>query len=85
MTDTDEIAERGERVYGDSIRDKVESNRQGEYVVLDVDTGEFEVNKDRSAALDRMETRRPNSNLYIVRVGYPAAVRIGGAAASNAR
>jgi hypothetical protein len=74
----DEIVERGQALYDQQIRTTVEPEHNGKFLVLDVETGDYEVDTDSRAAFDRAEARRHGGPFYILRVGYPTAVRLGG-------
>jgi hypothetical protein len=75
---SDEIIEQGQALYDQQIRDKVEPQHNGKFLVLDIETGEYEVDADSRAAFDRAAAKRPGAPFYILRVGYPTAVRLGG-------
>ena len=72
-----EIAKRGQVLYDQQVRGKVESNHKGEYLVLDIETGEYEMDLSELAALKRAKAKHPDAALYILRVGYSSAHRIG--------
>ena len=74
----EEVAERGEAIYEQEIRTKVESESKGKYLVLDIETGEFEIDQDDLVATKRIIARCPDAVLYGLRIGYPAAYRLGG-------
>lgn len=75
---TGEIVKRGEAIYARDIKPVVEPDHVGEFVVIDIETGEYDLDRrDIDAAL-RMRNRRPNAALYIGRVGYEAAYSFGG-------
>lgn len=84
-----DIARRGEELYEQQIRAQIGPGNEGKYLVIDVNTGHFELDENDLAATKRALARRPNPTLYIMRIGYPAATRLGGgfrfdgAAASN--
>ena len=61
------------------IREKVEREHDGEFLVVDVTTGSYEVDESDVAASDLGSGPRqePNALLYFVRVGRPSAFRIG--------
>ena len=59
------------------IREKVEREHDGEFLVVDVTTGSYEVDESDVAASDRALARNPNALLYFVRVGSPSAYRFG--------
>ena len=72
------IGERAQRVYDEKIRLQVERQHIGEFLVLDIETEDYEVDSNRHLALERAEARHPGGQFYILRVGYPAAVHLGG-------
>ena len=73
-----EIVQRGQALYDQQIRAKVEASHKGEFLILDVDTGEYEIDNNEVAAVKRARAKNPSAALYILRVGYPAAYRVGG-------
>ncbi len=76
--DIEDLARRGEEYYDKFLRAKLEPGHRGEYLYLDVETGEYELDADEVAAMERATARHPDSVFYILRVGYPASVYIGG-------
>lgn len=72
-----EIAERGEALFQQEIRSELDPNTHGKFLVLDVETGEYEIDRDELAALKRARAKRPGAPLYVLRVGYATAYRIG--------
>lgn len=75
---TEEIARRGEEIYERDLRARVEPVRRGEFLVIDVQTGDYEVAEEDLDASERLLERRPDAMLYGVLVGEEAAYRIGG-------
>ena len=73
----EEVATRGEAIYEREIRHKVESQSKGQYLVLDIETGEYEINPDDLVATKQAMAKRPDAVLYGLRIGYPAAYRLG--------
>ncbi|MEO8495430.1 MAG: hypothetical protein ABI614_10185 [Planctomycetota bacterium] len=73
-----EVAARGEAIYNLKIRPKVESQYKGQYLVLDIASGEFEIDQDDLVATKRILARCPDAVLYGLRIGYLAAYRLGG-------
>jgi hypothetical protein len=74
----DEIVRRGEEIYEREIRAKVEATNKGKFLVLDIETGTYEIDQDDLTASKRLLARRPNAETYGLRIGYPTAYRIGG-------
>ncbi len=74
---TEEVGRRGQALYDREIRDKVEAEHRGQFLVLDITTGEYEIDDSDLVASKRAMTKNPGAVLYGVRVGYPAAYRLG--------
>lgn len=76
----EEISQRGQEIYERSIRDKVETEANiGKLVSIDVETGDYEVGDDRSIEAPlRLHARHPGAAVYTLRIGYNAAVSLGG-------
>jgi hypothetical protein len=71
-------AERGAKLYEAKLRGMLEPAHNGKYVVIDVDTGEFELDENHLAASDRAAAKWPGAPLYATRVGSRSLGRIGG-------
>ena len=78
-----EVVTRGEEIY-QQIRDRVDAGNHGEFVVIDVKTGEYELGADDVQATMSLLARRPDAITYGVRIGSPVAYKLGaqGAGAS---
>jgi hypothetical protein len=75
---TEEIARRGREVYEREVRHAVEPEHRGRFLVLDVQSGDYEIADDDLEASERLLERRPGALLYGLRIGEAAAYRIGG-------
>jgi hypothetical protein len=73
-----EIACRGEEIYEREFKDKLEPTHTGKFLVIDIDTGDSEMDSDEVAALQRAMARNPDGTRYLKRIGFPAAHRLGG-------
>ena len=71
------IAARGEEIYQQRIRDKVDPKYKGMFLVLDIETEAYEIADEDLKATDRLLAKHPNAIIYGVRVGFPAAYGIG--------
>jgi hypothetical protein len=75
----EEIVRRGEERYEQEIRGKIdEESRKGQVLVIDIETGEYEIDADGLAAARRARAKHPDASLYAKRIGYPAYAKIGG-------
>ena len=73
-----EIDQLGQALYDQQIRDKVDSIDKGKFLVLNIETSEYEIDADELVALRRAKARDPDAPLYILRIGYATAYRLGG-------
>ena len=74
-----EIAVRGEAIYREKVQSRIGSVAKGNFVVIDIETGYYEVDVGDAAATRRLLDRRPSAVTYGVRVGHRAAYsHIGG-------
>ena len=74
----EEFAQRGNEIYNLKIRSQIEANHKGKFVAIDIETGAWELDADALVACDRLIARKPDSQTWLVRVGYPTVHRIGG-------
>jgi len=81
----EEVESRGEAIYEQEIRPKVEAEHKGKFLVVDVETGQYEIDKDDVTATKRALAKRPGAVLYGLRIGYPTAYRLGGHLAADER
>jgi hypothetical protein len=73
----EEFARRGDTLYETKIRPLVEAGNEGKFVVIDIETGEYEVDEDELKASDRLLKRVPDAQVWLVRVGSRFARRFG--------
>lgn len=73
----EEIVRHGQEIYERAIRAQVEPEHKGELLVINIETGEYEMDADDTAALDRAKARFGDAKTFTLRVGYPTAYRLG--------
>ena len=73
----EEFAQRGQAIYEQKVRPQVEEGNRGRIVVIDIETGEFEVADDPLAASDQLFARCPDAQPWLTRIGHPAVHRFG--------
>lgn len=83
--DRDEIARRAKDLYEWRIREEVEAGgaNEGRFVAVDADSGDYDLADDALGASAALRRRRPGASVYLMRVGRPAAFRLGGRAKAN--
>jgi hypothetical protein len=72
----EEIGRRGQAMYERDLKAKVEANNAGKYLALDIETEDYEVGDDYRVLSQRLHTRHPDTAVYIMRIGSPAAGRL---------
>jgi hypothetical protein len=82
---TDQVVDAGEKIYRECLRDRLEPTHNGECVVIEIQSGDYEVDAQELAALDRARARHPKGRFYLGRVGFPTLYRIGGGKLDPAR
>ena len=81
-----EIAARAEAIFREQIQPQVELVEKGSFVVIDVETGDYEIDAGDATATRRLLDRRPEAVTYGVRVGHRAAYsHVGGFRTPNPR
>ena len=75
----EETARLGDEIYRRDIRAQVEADHDGEYVAIDVDSGNWAIAESELAASDLLLAQCPDAiDVWLLRVGYRAVASIGG-------
>ncbi len=64
-----ELVRRGEEVFEREVRSKVAGRDPHSYLLIDIESGDFEVGTDSIAAGERLRARHPGALVYFRRVG----------------
>ena len=79
----DEAIRLGKEIYKRDILPKVKDNHFGEYVAIEVKTGDWEIADSTMDAVDRLRARNPESDdILCERVGFRTARSFGGSSRS---
>ena len=73
-----EIARRAEELYEREIRAKVEDANIGRVIVIDVESGDYEIAADHLTASHRAHAKHQQGIFFVMRIGYPALGKVGG-------
>jgi hypothetical protein len=73
----EELARLGAEVFDRRVRPMLRPDDDGKFVAIDVGTGDFEIDDDDYAAIVRLRARSPQADIWLGRVGAPAAYRMG--------
>lgn len=72
----DEVARLGVEVYEHQVRPALAPADDGKFVAVDLATADYELDADDYAAVIRLRARRPDADIWLGRVGQPAAYRM---------
>ncbi|MGB3571808.1 MAG: hypothetical protein WBA01_07175, partial [Phormidesmis sp.] len=82
----EEFARRGDQIYESRVRPQINAGdaegRSGDrrIVAIDIESEDFEIDESEIAACERLESRYPDAQIWIVRVGSRYVRRFGGRA-----
>jgi hypothetical protein len=67
---TDEIVSRGEEIYQTQLREKLEPEHIGKFLVIDIETGEYEMDEDDLTAALTAMSKKPDGVRFEMQIGY---------------
>ena len=73
----EEFARRGDEIYERDIRPRVGAGNAGKFIVIDLDTGAYEIDTDELVASDRLLARHSDAQVWLTQVGSRYARRFG--------
>lgn len=81
----EELAERGQDVFERVVRPQAKDEDDRKYVAIDVESEDFEVDRNQRAAVDRLVKRHPEAQgrIWLRRVGSRYAYHFGGRLQEN--
>jgi hypothetical protein len=71
----EEFARRGDEIYDRDIKPHVTHGDDGKFVVIDIETGDYEMDRDELVAHDRLVLRHPDAQVSLTNVGRGYARR----------
>lgn len=74
---TDEIVARGQEIYEKQLKGKLEPQNVGKFLVIDIETGEYEMDEDDLTAALRAYNKNPDGARYEMKIGYATSGTIG--------
>lgn len=73
-----QISARGKEIYEKQLRQKLEPENIGKFLVIDIETGEYELDDDHLTASLRAYDKKPDGARYGMRIGYRTSGTLGG-------
>ncbi|HET6251437.1 MAG TPA: hypothetical protein VFE47_27375 [Tepidisphaeraceae bacterium] len=74
----EEFARRGDSIYENDVRPHLKPEEEGKFAAIDIETRTYEVDDDELQACDRLRTRLPKAQIWMVRIGSRSVHRFGG-------
>ena len=74
---TDEVCDRGRRIYEERIKPVVEPEQNGKFIIIDIESGDYEIDEEELEASARLRERRPDSVRFLAKIGCKATYRMG--------
>lgn len=73
----DEVARRGDEIYEREILPHLRPEDEGKFALIDVGSGDFELDRDEVAASDRLLAQHPEAQVWTRQAGSFYARRFG--------
>ena len=70
------IAARGEEIY-QQYREELEAQYKGKIFVVDIETGNYEIDDEDLVATDRLLAKNPDAVTYGLRIGFGPIYKFG--------
>lgn len=71
------IATRGDEIYESEIQPHLRPEDEGKFALIDIESGDYELDRDEVVASDRLLARHPDARVWMVQVGSRYARRFG--------
>lgn len=72
----EQIVEMGEAIYRETLKERLEASNKGEYVAIDVLTGNSYLGKYGEIALIEARRKSPYGVFYLIRIGGPVSLGV---------
>ena len=77
-----EIGKKARAIY-EPLREKLEKEHWGEYISINVETGDYAIASDHEEAIKKMRTKYPDQLSFTIRIGYRAIAHFRGLGATD--
>lgn len=64
-----EVEKKGQEIYEQKLKDKLEKGSFGKYVAIDVDTEEYFIGESLEEALNKAKEKYPNKIFHSIKIG----------------
>lgn len=73
----EEVARRGDEIYEREVLPHLSPADEGKYALVDIESADYEIDRDEIAASDRLLARHPDGQVWMRQVGSGYARRFG--------
>ena len=73
----EEVARRGDEIYEREVLPHLDPADEGKYALIDIETADYEIDRDEIAASDRLLARHPDAQVWMRQIGSRHARRFG--------
>jgi hypothetical protein len=73
----EEFARRGDAIYEKHVRPELKPADTGKFAAIDIESGQYQLDRDEFRAGNKLRTRLPEAQIWMVRVGHRSVHRIG--------
>lgn len=77
------IAERGEKIYQEQLKDILEKDHQGAFVAIDVESGKYFLGQSPEEAIENAKKEVPDKIFHLIRIGYSGVYKVSWSAGSK--
>jgi hypothetical protein len=81
----EEICSRGRALYESTLRSTIEDGNLDKFLIIDIETGDYELDTDDLAASDRAHLKHPEGAFFGMRIGRRTSGTIGSSASRHIR
>jgi len=73
----EEVARRGDEIYEREVLPRLNPADDGKYALIDIETADYEIDRDEIAASDRLLARHPDAQVWMRQIDSRYARRFG--------
>lgn len=70
------IAEKGEKIYQQKLKDTLERDHKGEFVAIEVETGKYFLGKSPEETLETAKKEFPEKIFHLIRIGHTGVYNV---------
>lgn len=70
------IAEKGEKIYQEKLKNTLEKDHKGEFVAIEIETEKSFLGKSPEEALETAKKEFPNRIFHLIRIGYSGVYKV---------